>query len=79
VNVECTFDLPSLDELKPPEFDQGNLNDAQKAQKLIIADLVPVSGILLDRPDDAEPLVQKRTTISETVVTECGPHHRDRP
>ena len=34
--VESTYDLPSLDELEPPAFDQGSLNDVQKAQQLII-------------------------------------------
>lgn len=34
--VESSYDLPSLDELEPPEFDQGSLKDAEKAQQLII-------------------------------------------
>ena len=34
--VESSYDLPSLEELEPPTFDQGSLKDANKAQELII-------------------------------------------
>lgn len=34
--VSSTYDLPSLDELDPPAFDQGSLKDSQRAQELII-------------------------------------------
>jgi iron(III) transport system substrate-binding protein len=34
--VASSYDLPSLDELDPPAFDQGSLKDSKKAQELII-------------------------------------------